>query len=70
MMFLYQLNFAINKLMDPPIVETTDTLKLNRIEPPMMTVCPVNQESQDVFKIKEEKRIECTEEPILGAFKT
>ena len=51
MMFLYQFNFAINKLMDPPIVETTDTLKVNRIEPPMMTVCPVNQESQVVSKI-------------------
>ena len=56
--------------MDPPIVETTDTLKVNRIEPPMMTVCPVNQESLVVSNISGEEWIECTEEPILGAFKT
>ena len=45
MMFLYQFNFAINKLVDPLILETTDTLKVNKIEPPMMTVCEPGRSS-------------------------
>ena len=48
-MFIYQLQEAITNLIDPPVVEVTEHLKINTVELPMITVCPTNQFNDSVW---------------------
>ena len=41
--FIYQVSEAIQKLMDPPVVDSTERLKIADIEPLLITICPLNQ---------------------------
>ena len=45
-MFLYQSQVAIQKLVDPPVVDSTEILNVIDTEPPLMTICPLNQFNQ------------------------
>ena len=42
-MFFYQLEKAASKLVDPPIADVTEHLKIEDIELPMITICPTQQ---------------------------
>ena len=42
-MFYIQAQIAVNSLRDPPIVDSTETLNIADIDPPLITVCPLNQ---------------------------
>ena len=42
-MFTYQMKGSIGKLLDPPVILREKKVKLTEIEPPMITVCPLNQ---------------------------
>ena len=42
-MFTYQTLVAIQKLMDPPVVDSTQRLKIKDIDNLLITVCPLNQ---------------------------
>ena len=42
-MFIYQVSEAIQKLMDPPVVDSTERLKITDIEPLLITICPLKQ---------------------------
>ena len=42
-MFFYQMQIAVNKFLTPPVVDSTDLLNIADIEPPLITVCPLNQ---------------------------
>ena len=42
-MFMYQMMGSIGKLLDPPVILREKKVKLTEIEPPMITVCPLNQ---------------------------
>ena len=49
-MFFYQLEVSLRNLYDPPIIRSTEKLKLNQIEPPMITICPLNQINETKLK--------------------
>ena len=42
-MFLYQGNIAINKLMNPTVLDNTERLNITDIQQPLITVCPQKQ---------------------------
>ncbi len=46
-MFMYQMIESIGKLVDPPVLLMQKQVKLNEIEPPMITVCPLNQTDEE-----------------------
>ena len=50
-MFFYQAQIAVNNLRNPPVVDTTETLNIGDVDPPLITICPLNQFNQ--AKIKE-----------------
>ena len=50
-MFFYQAQIAVNNLTEPPIVDSTETLYIADVDPPLITVCPLNQ--FNMTKIKE-----------------
>ena len=41
--FSFQMYVSINQLILPPVVVSVGNLKLNENDPPMITICPVNQ---------------------------
>ena len=43
LMFIWQASKAIGKLMDPPVVDSTERLKSADIEPLLITICPLGQ---------------------------
>ena len=42
-MFIWQASVAVSKLMDPPVVDSTERLKIDEIEPLLITICPLGQ---------------------------
>ena len=48
-MFIYQLQEAIGNLIDPPVVEVTEHLKIATVELPMITVCPTKQFNDSIW---------------------
>ena len=42
-MFCYQAHIAICKLIDPPVVDSTDVFNIADIEAPLITICPMDQ---------------------------
>ena len=49
-MFCYQLSYAVSKLIDPPVVDVEEDLKINDFELPMITVCPTQQFNLSVLE--------------------
>ena len=45
-MFCHQSQVALNKLVDPPVVDSTEIRNVVDTEPPLMTICPLNQFNQ------------------------
>ena len=43
LMFIWQASVAVSKLMDPSVVDSTDRLNIDDIEPILITVCPLGQ---------------------------
>ena len=50
-MFTYQTLVAIQKLMSPPVVDSTERLNIKDIDTPLITICPLNQ--WNTSKVKE-----------------
>ena len=50
-MFCYQLSVAVERLMNPPLIEVTEIIDIKDIDPPVITVCPTNQ--INLIRIKE-----------------
>ena len=50
-MFTYQTLVAIQKLMNPPVVDSTERLNIKDIDTPLITICPLNQ--WNTSKVKE-----------------
>ncbi len=48
--FGFQMHVSINQLISPPIVVSVGNLKLNENDPPMITICPVNQFDPEKLK--------------------
>ena len=42
-MFYIQAQIAVNSLRDPPVVDSTETLNIADVDPPLITFCPLNQ---------------------------
>lgn len=42
-MFFYQAKIAVEKLIDPPVIDSTEILNIEDIQPPLITICPLNQ---------------------------
>ena len=42
-MFFYQAQIAVNKFLNPPVVDSTDLLNIADIDPPLITICPKYQ---------------------------
>ena len=42
-MFIYQAYVAIGKLLNPPVIESTQRFSISNIETPLITICPLNQ---------------------------
>ena len=42
-MFYIQAQIAVNSLRNPPIVDSTETLNIADVDPPLITFCPLNQ---------------------------
>ena len=42
-MFCYQAQIAINKYLNPPVIDSTEILNFEDSEPPLITVCPSNR---------------------------
>ena len=49
-MFLWQAYVAISKLMDPPVVDSTERLNMADIEPLLITICPLEQWNKTMIK--------------------
>ena len=43
LMFTWQASVAVGKLMDPPVVDSTERLNMADIEPPLITICHLEQ---------------------------
>ena len=43
LMFIWQASIAVSKLMDPPVVDSTERLNMANIEPPLITICHLEQ---------------------------
>ena len=43
LMFIWQASVAVSKLMDPPVVDSTERLTMADIEPPLVTICHLGQ---------------------------
>ena len=48
-MFIYQASVAIGKLVNPPIIDSTQRLSITNIDPPLITICPLNQINSTKF---------------------
>ena len=42
-MFFYQAKIAVEKMIDPPVIDSTVILNIEDIQPPLITICPLNQ---------------------------
>ena len=42
-MFSYQAMVAVNNYLNPPVVDSTETSTIAKIEPPLITICPFDQ---------------------------
>ena len=42
-MFIYQASIAIEKLLNPPVIDSTQRFSISNIETPLITICPLNQ---------------------------
>ena len=42
-MFSYQAMVAVNQFLNPPVVDSTETSTITDIEPPLITICPMDQ---------------------------
>ncbi len=49
-MFVFQMNISLENLFNPPITVSEKRLQLNEIEPPMITICPLNQVDETKLK--------------------
>ena len=49
-MFIYQASVAIRKLMNPPVIESTQRFSIANIDAPLITICPLNQYNYTKFK--------------------
>ena len=49
-MFCYQVQIAVNNLRNPPVVDSTETLNISDVDPPLITVCPLNQFNKTKMK--------------------
>ena len=49
-MFFYQAQIAVNKYQNPPVVDSTDLINIEDIEPPVITICPIDQFKSRKFK--------------------
>ena len=49
-MFFYQAKIAVEKLIDPPVIDSTEILNIEDIQPPLITICPLNQWNETKLK--------------------
>ena len=42
-MFIFQASVAIGKLINPPVIDSTQRLSITTIDAPLITICPLNQ---------------------------
>ena len=49
-MFFYQVQIAVNQLRNPPIIDSTEILNIADVDPPLITVCPLNQFNKTKMK--------------------
>ena len=43
LMFIWQASVAISNLLNPPVVDSTERLDIGDIDPPLITICPLEQ---------------------------
>ena len=48
-MFFYQAQIAVKKLLNPPVVDSTDILNIADIDPPLITICQKDQFSHQTW---------------------
>ena len=47
-MFFYQAKIAVNKLLNPPVVDSTEIISIAEVDPPLITICPKYQISSEI----------------------
>ena len=51
-MFIYQINYSVTKLLNPPLADVSQIIPVTNLDPlPMITICPFNQINES--KVKE-----------------
>ena len=49
-MFVFQMKISLENLFNPPIIVSEKKLSITEIDPPMITVCPLNQVDEEKLK--------------------